>query len=462
MRCSTIGLVPALLLLAPAAAGIARAGTPAVDLPSPDRERPEEAVPGIVRELVRSEEDPAVRAALTDVVTRHPRLIAARARARAAAERPAQASSLPDPRLGTSLFLVPPETRVGPQRFAVSVSQDVPWKGKLAARGRAAARAAERAQREADRLALDLLTRARSLLVRLAWVDRSVEIIDEDLATLRAFEVLARARYASGIGLAQAAVKVQAEITRDQTRRLDLERRRAELVAGFNALRDRPGSTPVPRVELASVRTVPLDRDALRRTALATLPEIGASEAAIAEAGERVRLARLEYRPDFRFGLGWTFVDRRQDAAGRLVPPEDDGQDALALTFGIRIPLWRDRLEAGVREATAEHGARMEARRDVVLDVDRRLDDLLSRLPLVVEQWRLFRDVLTPQAEESLRSARSAYETGRLEILDLLDAERVLFEVRLGAIRAATDWHLLVIDLERTVARPLTAEEVRR
>ncbi|RMF75683.1 MAG: TolC family protein [Acidobacteria bacterium] len=460
MRHWTIGLMLA-LAVAPATAGrdhAAEASTAAAGIGTPPAGT-EAAIPEVVRALIDAEPDPQVRAVLVDVATRHPRLVAARARARAAAERPAKARSLPDPQLATSLFLVPPETRVGPQRLTLGLSQAVPWRGKLAARGRAAARAAERAAREADRLALDLVTRARSLLVRIGYLDRAIGIVDEDLATLQGFEALARARYAAGIGLAQAAVKVQAEITRDRTRRLALEQERAALVAELNALRDRPGTSAVPATAEPVVRALAADPAKLRAQALSRLPEVAAADAGVAEAGERLRLARLEYRPDFRFGLGWTFVDRRQDAAGRLVPPEDNGQDALALTFGLTIPLWRERLAAGVREAGAVRAARGERRRDVVLEIDRRLDDLLARVPLVRDQWRLFRDVLTPQAEESLNSARAAYETGRLEMLDLLDAERVLLEVRLGAIRAATDWRLLVIELERTVARPLTGEE---
>ncbi len=450
----------ALLLFGLAAPAPAQAGEgTSAGLEAAENARP--AVPDVVRALVEAEE-PVVRAVLEDVVTRHPALRAAQERARAAAERPTQASSLPDPQAGASLYVIPPETRVGPQRLALSVTQAVPWKGKLKTRGRAEARAAERAAREADRIALDLLTRARRLLTRIAFVDGSIEIIDEDLGTLRAFEALARARYASGIGLAQAAIKVQAEITRDETRRLDLQQQRAALVAELNALRDRPTSTPIPVLELPEVQELEHDPAALRTVALQRRPEVAAAEAGIAEALERLRLAHLEYKPDFRFGLGFTFVERRQDALGRFSPPEDNGQDALALTFGVTIPLWRERLAAGVREASAFKRSRDETRRSVVLEIDREFGDLLARLPLVRDQWRLFEDVLMPQADESLRSARAAYETGRLEILDLLDAERVLLEVKLGAIRAATDWRLLVIDLERTIARPLTGPEVRR
>ncbi len=47
------------------------------------------------------------------------------------------------------------------------------------------------------------------------------------------------------MGLSQAVVKIQAEITRDDTRLLEIARRRATLVARLNGLRNRPEDTPL-------------------------------------------------------------------------------------------------------------------------------------------------------------------------------------------------------------------------
>jgi outer membrane protein TolC len=54
----------------------------------------------------------------------------------------------------------------------------------------------------------------------------------------------------------------------------------------------------------------------------------------------------------------------------------------------------------------------------------------------------LFENALIPQAEESLRSTEAAYETGQLGVLDLLDSERVLLNVRLVNARYYSDFLL--------------------
>ncbi len=61
--------------------------------------------------------------------------------------------------------------------------------------------------------------------------------------------------------------------------------------------------------------------------------------------------------------------------------------------------------------------------------------------------------MIIPQANESLASAEAAYTTGRQDFLDLLDAERVLFQVRLTYHRLLADYWIALTDLEHGVGR---------
>jgi len=66
----------------------------------------------------------------------------------------------------------------------------------------------------------------------------------------------------------------------------------------------------------------------------------------------------------------------------------------------------------------------------------------------------MYGELLIPQAEESLASSEAAYTTNRQSFLDLLDAERVLFQVRLSYHRLLSDYWISLADLERAIARP--------
>ncbi len=407
--------------------------------------------------IVAAIDDPALVALLRQVLERNPEIAALEAQARAAAERPAQAAALPDPMAGVTAFLMTPETRVGPQHAMATLSQRFPWFGKLPLKEQAAVYGAAGARARVEAKRLSAVTEARALYYEIAFLDRYADITRTDRETLSHYEELARTRYASGVGLQQAVIKIQAEITKDETRLLDIAKRRADAVARLNAMRDRPDLAEVAPGPIPRLPGYEIDAAALREAGVAARPEVAAANAEIARAGAGADLAKKEYRPDVTVGLTYTLVGRRDDPAGRAMPPTDNGKDILGLSAGINLPVWRKRIGAGVREALESRGAAEEQRRAVYAEIGRAIDDLAARMPLIRSQLRLFDDVLLLQAEESLHSAESAYAAGTASALDLLDAERVFLDVRTSAARTRADYAIAAARLEGAVAGPLTA-----
>ncbi len=79
------------------------------------------------------------------------------------------------------------------------------------------------------------------------------------------------------------------------------------------------------------------------------------------------------------------------------------------------------------------------------------MQDAVVRLDTLTHQMELFDTVLIPQTEEALLATEAAYETGQLGVLDLLDSERMLLEIRLIRARYASDFLVALTDLERAV-----------
>ena len=427
---------------------VATAGPALADADSPAPAAPAAAI-------VASADDPRLAGLLAEILERNPELAALAATARAAEQRAPQVRALPDPMASLTLFLLQPETRVGPQQASASLSQRLPWFGTLGLKERAALLDAAVAWSRLETARLELVTRARELYLELGYLEREERVFREDLSTLDHFESLAQARYASGVGTSQAVVKIQAELTRSRMRLLELETRRAALTAELNTLRDRPEGLPVA-LGAPPARTGPLPaRAAARATALSSRPELVGARAAVDAAQARLELAGASGRPELTVGLSYTLVGRRDDDVGRAMPPQGNGNDILAVTGGVSLPLWRARITAGIEEATQQRLAAEESQRAITARVDGRLADLMSRLPLISERLRLYDEVLAVQAEESLRSAEGAYAAGTVGALDLLDAQRVLLAVRLAAERTRTDLEIAAVELEGVLARPL-------
>jgi outer membrane protein TolC len=175
--------------------------------------------------------------------------------------------------------------------------------------------------------------------------------------------------------------------------------------------------------------------------------ELLASRALIERSERGIDLAKKDYWPDVAIGASYVNILGRDV----LQPPADNGRNALTVSVGVSIPLWREKYRAGVQRATEETLAQRRNHEAVQNEVEFAVRDQVVRLETLRGQVRLFDTVLIPQAEEALRSTESAYQTGQVGVLDLLDSERVLLQVRLGNARQEADFLVALAELERAV-----------
>jgi len=254
-------------------------------------------------------------------------------------------------------------------------------------------------------------------------------------------------------GLQQAVIRLQAEITRVIDRRRLLERQRATLAARLNTLLDRPPEEPVPPLAPLVRPLVAVDRDELYRLGDRNRHELRAASVLL-EGGERsVDLARKNARPGFTASVGVTNVGRRDDAA--LLPPSDDGRNSVTVSVGMSLPFRSAKYRAGVAEANAELRARTRRRAAARNAMEMEVQEAVVRLETLDRQIGLLDTVLIPQTEEALRATEAAYETGELGVLELLDSERTVIDVRTMRARYLSDSLIALTALERAIGTPV-------
>ena len=399
--------------------------------------------------------DERLAALIEEGLANNPQVQAARSAWHASRHRVPQATARPDPALMFTQHVQPPETRVGPQIAMLSVSQRLPGFGKLRLRGRVAtAASAEKAELLQGRRA-EVVRSIKRAWYDMAFVDRALAINQESQELLERYEALTRARYAQGFGLQADVVRMQAEYTRALGRRDDLERRRIDAEATLNALLARPVDAAHATVEPATLPPAPADAEVLAETGRRARPEIRAAARRVESREHAVALARRSRWPDFSVGVAWGVLLGRDDPAGRAMPPPDNGQDVLSLTAGFNLPIFGQRYDAGVREAAESVAQACALYEGAVNDMERALRSILSSIRSTQRQIALFEDALLPQTEQALYSTEAAYATGTVGVLDLLDGERRLLDVRLGLAGLRTDYMKALADLERAVGSPV-------
>jgi cobalt-zinc-cadmium efflux system outer membrane protein len=398
--------------------------------------------------------DTVLEGYIQEALDRNPGIRQSFARYQAALQKLPQVSALPDPMLSLTQYIRSPETRVGPQTTSVSLSQKLPWFGKLSDQEKIAAKEAAVMRYMVEAKKSDVVRDLKLAYYNLGYIDRAIAINKEDKSVLEHYETLAQARYEQGIGLQQAVVKLQAEITRDQNRLQELAGQRVDLEAALNSLRDLPPAEPVGTVALGAKPAIKINTEDLYGIGRNNRPEIQAALLQIEKNEKRIQLAQKEYWPDVTVGAGFTNVNGRSDPAGVMNPPDQNGKNIYGVSIGINIPIRRKKYDAAVAEATQDEQASREGYRDAVNSMEASVRAIGFRVETLDRQIALFEKTLIPQAEQALRSTEAAYSTGEVGVLDLLDSERVLLDVRLSLVKFDSDYMKSLAEMERAIGTP--------
>lgn len=152
-------------------------------------------------------------------------------------------------------------------------------------------------------------------------------------------------------------------------------------------------------------------------------------------------LARANRVPDITFSLGYRWLNA-------------DTSSALVAGAAMPLPLV-NRNQGPI--AAAESMARMteEEGRGDRLRLIRDVAETYHILAMERERARVLRDEIFPRVVSTFESVRDGYRLGRFGYLDLLDAQRTLFEVKEQALDAMIAYQRMTVYLSRIAALPI-------
>jgi len=380
----------------------------------------------------------------------NPGLEAAFNRWKAALEQVPQVKALPDPKFTYLYYIKEVETRVGPQRQGIGIAQVFPWFGKLSLRGDVATKAANAARKRYDAAKLKLFFEVKDAYYEYYYLSKSVAVTQENVSLVKHLESVARSRYKAAVGTHPDVIRAQVEIVKLEDRYQALLELRQPIVARLNAALNRPAEADIPWPSKISVQYVNIEDKDLLVELMAENPELKALDFEIDRNKHTIELAKKNYYPDFNLGLN--FIDTDSSPAGN---PSDEGKDPVIAMISINLPLWREKYDAGVRQARARYYAARQDRAE-------KTNSLSSELKLASYHFRdaerkidLYGDALLPKARESLKVTESGYLATIASFTDLIDAQRIFLEFALAYERALADQAQSLAKLEMLVGREI-------
>lgn len=369
--------------------------------------------------------------------THRQEIVAARARARAAGERPLIVSALEDPMIMSSLDHLP--FMLHGVDASLMVEQRFPLSGIFGHRRRAAEADSRRFRAETKRASQDVQLDAMRAFLMLRERREMARVLDEQVVLARQFVAAAGARYSSGTGNQPEVLRAEIEVARFES---VIRAIRAEVAAAetmLNASLGRPADAVVPPLEAAPPTTAPQAWAEVRATTLRRRPELEVGRAEISRSQAEISEMNSMYWPMgmIRTGPAYTMTDSW----------------GWMLTVGVSVPLQRGRLNAGVREAEA-----MAAMAKADLAAMTRMAEgeaATARNQVLAARARVLalRDDVLPRARQAIAPSVAAYAAGTMPLVSVIDTAQALWSIEAELVSAEFELGLAWARLQRAQGR---------
>lgn len=348
----------------------------------------------------------------------------------AALEVAPQVKALPDPQVAFAYFIMPVETRVGPQNAKISASQMFPWFGTLKAKENVAIQSAKAKFEQFNEAKSKLFNDIRSSYFNIYFNKRAIQITRENIDILNTFRKLANIKFESGLVSAVDEYRIEMEIG-------DLENQLYLLIDTQNTLE--LVFKNLLNVDDVIITTPEIlwedDHELKKENILDTIRDNNHQLLTLSLQQEalmfRKELAEKQGTPDFSIGLDYIFVGKGNN--------KFTGTDAFIFPkIGITIPLYRKKYNAMVNEVVYLQEAKQFQKDDKenilenvfenvwkdYLDADRRINLYKTQLEL---------------ASKSITLIETEYATGNKNFEEILRMERKLLTYSLKLEKSRTD-----------------------
>ncbi len=196
-----------------------------------------------------------------------------------------------------------------------------------------------------------------------------------------------------------------------------------------------------------------------------------ATELAVRDARFHLERAKRIPDPEVVFGV------KRQGIAGRSVSQigsdtdgalslsqtdidsDRDAEYGVLLGVSVALPIF-DRNQGNIAEAEALASEASEERRGAAVAVHVALVESWETAEAAYDELQSLENEILAKARATVEKTREGYELGKFSYLDVLDAQRTLFDAQVARLDALTRYHTANVDIERLTGQAPVTEEI--
>lgn len=378
----------------------------------------------------------------------NPRLKARFSEYMAAMERVPQVGTLPDPQFAFGYFINPVETRLGPQRASLGLSQAFPWFGTLGAKKDAMSQMAQSRFELFENARSDLFFDVKTAYYNYYFIERAIEITRENMEILNIFRNLSLVKIEAGTASMVDELRVELELN-------DLENQLALFIDSkevfktrFNNLLNRDNSAQVEVPDELTEEKMPYESLTLLDSILISNRELRSLDHKLESFRGQEAVAQKSGLPGFSIGMNYIVIGENSSSAD-----PDNGKDAFLFpSIGVSIPIYRKKYRSMIKEAeymqeavAAEKEDKRNSLSTLFQNNMKDFRDSDRRLSLNEQQSEI--------ANKVLDILITSYSTNSNDFEEVLRIERQLLGYRLARERALIDKNVSVAFMNYLLGR---------
>ncbi|HBD9275139.1 TPA: TolC family protein [Legionella pneumophila] len=355
--------------------------------------------------LVHAASTPALAELIQEAKRQNPQIKAARDRMFAANHVIPQARSLPDPKVSVGSPM-----NIEPMRLQmIGASQEIPFPGKLIARGKIATEEAKRAAADLQATCLTVIAQLKRIYYDLYFVNKSIEILQKTQQLLQELEKSAQVNYSVGKVPQQDIFRAQTEIARLTMRLVILKQERESLQADINRLLNRSLDVVIHTPSKLLVTHHRHDLAFLTELIKQRSPQLKAQERSVEKSRQTVKLSKMNYFPDVEIEGG-----RLRNTA-----TNDKGYTVM---LKATIPIYfMEKQNNGLRESVANYNAEMEGLHSIYQALLFQVKNAFLLEQRSARLIELIQGSIIPLATLTFNSSQANYGVGKVDFLTLLN-----------------------------------------
>jgi len=277
-----------------------------------------------------------------------------------------------------------------------------------------------------------------------------IDVNAENIANLKQVVGVVQTQYTANQATQADLIGAQFAFSQAQLQQRQYETNRANDRVGLNRLLYRNPASPLNLEHQIQLQRLDLPLDRAVDTATRVRQEI--LEAALAEKNSitAVKLAEMEYLPDYTVGYEFDYI--LQPGAQPL--PGVTQAHTFSIGFNIPIFFWIHQRE-DVRFAEHSLQAARYNMNSVLSQTEATVTQLYQSVQFAYESAQQYKGELIPLADKEFRVALIVYQTGKVDFLTLSAALQSAYAARITYLQNANQFLAGEVALEQAMGTPL-------